>query len=256
MKKITVLLLSFIVTLSACFAEDEPISKIIKCENSSNVCIVRNKKLYYGLADKESKLVVPMEYTNIKLIPNEENYLLEKKSKTGEFLYGIANQKGEITVPPVYHSIVKTEIAGKYKFQPNWDFKYGLLDGKTGNIDIEPVYNYFYRLKNGDYSVEKNFKEGIISSDFKVIIPAEYYKVYAMTGDKYYTLHKEVNFINEEGLPDSKFIYGIADRTGKLVVPLECSWVEHGIASHNYRVTKDGKTYVFDSNTGTFNLKG
>ena len=255
MKKFLTLLF-FFTFITVCIAEQEPIHKVIKCNDSTNICIVRDKMLYYGLADKDNNIIIPMEYTNIKVIPNEENYLLEKKSKTGEFLYGIANQKGDITIKPEYHSITKTDIPGKYKFQPDWNLKYGLIDGSTGDINIQPVYNYFHRLGNDDFCIEKDLKEGIIDSNFNLIIPAEYYRIYVMNGYKYYTLHKEIHFINNEGIPDSKFVYGIADRTGKIIVPLECSWIEHGIASTFYKVIKGGKTYEFDANTGVLELKG
>ena len=221
--------------------------KIVNCDEVNNVCIIRDKYLKYGLADKDLNIILPVEYSNISKNKDEYgNYRITAKNIQS----GIANSKGQIILEPIYRSITSSRVNGKYQIQDS-NFNIGLADAKTGNIDIKPAYDFIAAYDNGDYNVHKDSLNGVVSHNtLKLIVPVEYASIYLLNGGKYYRLEKSISFLNSEGLKEAKEVYGIVDTQGKVVVPLDCSWIEKGISSYKYPVLRNGKEFIFDAKTG------
>lgn len=155
----------------------------------------------------------------------------------------MVNSNGKIIIKPIFHSIINSRINNKYQVQDS-NYNIGLADAKTGNMDIEPAYDFIGSYDNGDYNVSKNSLNGVVShSTLKLIIPVKYASIYLFNGNKYYRLET------------SKEVYGIVDTQGKVVVPLDCSWIEKGISSYKYSVHRNGKEYIFDAKTGKLSNK-
>ena len=221
--------------------------KIINCDEINNICIIRDKYLNYGLSDKDFNILLPLEYTKISKNKDEYgNYQITAKNMKS----GIVNAKGKIIIEPIYYSISKSGINGKYQIQDT-NFKVGLADAKTGNIDIKPEYDFIGNFENGDFNIEINSLNGVIShNSLKLIIPTEYSSIYLLNGNKYYRVEKTIVFSNNEGLKDTKDVYGIIDTQGKISVPIDCSWIDKGIPSYRYQVHRNGKVFTFDAKTG------
>ena len=239
-----------------CFAQDSADKqteyKTLKCSKTTGACIVRDKVLKYGIKDKNGKIVLPVQYSHISLSKDgSNNFVLVKDNKTG-----IANPSGSSIIPCQYLSIKKfKKDSGKYVIQTDWDNKYGLADMKTGKILIPPIYEHISLMKNGAYLVEWNAKEGVINKEFNSIIPSQYYFTMLFPGNEYYRLHKKVSVANKEGLKETVDRFGIADLKGRLVVPVECSYIEKNKSSYLQKVVKDGQTYIFDASTGNLNFQ-
>ena len=221
--------------------------KTLKCNETSGACIVRDKVLKYGIKDKNGKIVLPVEYSHISLSKDgSNNFVLVKDNKTG-----IANASGKLIIPCKYLSVIRLKKGtNKYIVQSVWGEHYGLADMKTGNIDIQPIYQHISLMRNGAYLVEWYGKKGVINQEFHSIIPSQYYFIMLFPGDMYYRLHKEVTVTNKEGLKETIDRFGIADLKGRFVVPVECSHVDKNKSSYKQKVVKDGQTYIFDVSTG------
>ena len=221
--------------------------KIVSCDEANNVCIIRDNYLNYGMSDKNLNIILPVEFMNISKHKDAyENYSITTKNR----LSGIVNSKGKVIIEPIFYSITSSRIDDKYQIQTS-NFKIGLADAKTGHIDIKPEYDFIGSYENGDYNVSINLSNGVISHrTLKLIVPVEYSSIYLLNGNQYYRLEKSISFVNSEGLKETKDVYGIVDTQGRVVVPLDCSWIEKGIASYKYPVFRNGKKFIFDAKTG------
>lgn len=200
--KLFLIFILMLCSATTVFAINEKDFKIMECDNKTGVCIIRNQDFKNGLMDKNKNIILPCEYLRI-----EPDYFPDK-----------------------------------FRIQ-KFDLKLGLADKQTGKVDVPPMYNTIYKLKNNQYMVSKdNDLNGIISADFKVIIPPEYYFIMLFPGDKYYRLHKEFS--------NSADKYGIADMSGKLIVPVDCEWISKNTSSYEQQFKRNGRKYIFNSNTG------
>ena len=58
--------------------------KILKYNEDTGICIIRDKYLNYGLSDKDFNIILPTEYMNISFCKNgDTNILLQKKDGNG-----------------------------------------------------------------------------------------------------------------------------------------------------------------------------
>lgn len=226
--------------------------KTLKCNDASGACIIRDKILKYGIADKNGNIILPVEYSNISIAKDQNNnFILQKDSKTG-----IADSNGKIIIPCEYLTIRKlANTDDKYLIQPDWAEKFGIADMISGHIDIKPQYDNIAVMRNGTYLVEMNGNQGVINKNFKLIIPAQYYHIMLYKGDRYYRLHKEVNIKNKEGFDEAVDRFGIADSNGRLVVPVECTYIDKNYSSNYQKFVKDGLNYIFDLTTGNISSK-
>ena len=92
--------------------------KILKCNEETNVCIIVDKYLNYGLADKDLNIILPCEYMKISFCPdNNSDFLLQKKSDAGIPKYGIANKNGQIIIEPKCESVRYSKQQNKYELK-------------------------------------------------------------------------------------------------------------------------------------------
>ena len=211
--------------------------KIVKCDEQSGVCIVRNKILQYGLMNRDKKLLTQFEFSKINNI-NSNLYLVTK-----DFKEGLINNQGQIVLD-IKYQIRPSRIENTLQYSLPFEHNYGLINLKTGQIFIKNEYTFISKDGTGNYIVEKNnsqYQNGVLNSEGKQIIPTEYYYIMLMNGNKYYRLDKELNDINK---------YGIADLSGKIIVPAECNWIDKNPSGFIYNVKKNGEIYKFNAQTG------
>lgn len=105
--------------------------KILKYNEDTGICIIRDKYLNYGLSDKDFNIILPTEYMNISFCKDgDTNILLQKKDENGTPKYGITNKEGKVIIEPIY-----TSIRSSKKFPNNYE----LCDGDTFNIDSQEL---------------------------------------------------------------------------------------------------------------------
>lgn len=113
---------------------------------------------YYGLIDRNGKLLREVKYTWLEYLPEEKLLILQEKGKTG-----VVDSTGKILIPSTYEALSYVRLNERpesplnktiyFVFKQNG--KYGLLDGKNkvliqanyGELHAGP-FGVFYR--NGD----------------------------------------------------------------------------------------------------------
>ena len=130
---------------------------------------------------------------------------------------------------------------GEYLVEPRFDaagaffggFAEVRLDGKWGYIDeqgvlrIEPRFDdcgYFY---NGSAEVEVDGLRGLIDEDGAYLIEPKYYGINSFEGD-YATVARQGAYVEDNGSSSDyyEYIWGVVDRSGTLVLPMEYDSIE------------------------------
>jgi hypothetical protein len=129
----------------------------IKVSSDSTLFIVKLNN-YYGIIDKDEKIIVPLEYTELKkeAIYNG-SYLVKNKENN----YGCINLNGEITLPFIYSD------AKMYKnsILVSKENKNGIVAFKDGKlVEIIPCKYDNISSSNNMYIVESESKFGLIDS--------------------------------------------------------------------------------------------
>ena len=212
-----------------------------------------SKYLKYGLTDKNLNTILPTEYDNISFCKgNDTNIEIIKRDSNGDRRVGRTNKYGKIIIEPIYSSISRSKVNGKYQVRvdgfPN---NLGLADIQTGHIDVEPQYSCIDQLKNDQILVEKfvgNVAQyGVLDKNYKLIIPIKYDDIRLMNGHKYYRARVKTLI----------YRYAILDVNGKIILPLEYTWIDEagitnkdGSPRFDYTIVKDSVSYKFNSLTG------
>lgn len=210
------------------FAEYNSVEAIMLKNTATNVpyeksVLKSEKNGKYGIIDFSGKKLVETEYDKIESFSNIEGQLQIQK---GEKL-GIINIKGTILVKPEYDAIIgddyytedlKNKKNGYIVGLKNQDgYKYGYINNK-GKLKLKIEYNdisrvtdilegedeYLIIAKNGQYGVTKN-SNNIIKNEYQAI---EYDKI-----NKVFIIQKNKN-------------YGVADLSGKIIIPIENTSVQ------------------------------
>ena len=232
---LTLLLLGSILLVEAVPNTDY---KDIKCDKQSGVCIARDKTLRYGLMSRDNKLLTQFEFSRIKNV-NSNLYIVTKNNKDG-----LINNQGQIILEPNYQ-IRPSRIENTLQYSLPFDDKFGLISLKAGQVLVKNEHSNIIKDNAGNYIVEKNFSQnqnGVLNAEGKQIIPSEYYFIMLMNGNKYYRLHKEINNVDK---------FGVADLNGKIIIPVECSWIDKNPSGFIYNVKKNDGNYKFNAQTGS-----
>lgn len=207
--------------------------KIVKTNEETNICIIRDKYLNYGLSDKNLNIILPAEYMNIQFFKNSDtNILLTKKDKNGIPKYGIADKYGKIIIEPIYGSIKYNKTKDKYvlvsdTFNPDEkilvDINTGLTENnkKIENTKQDEVTNNEYYNKGVEYLNAKDFYSAYQCFEQALDIEQnnEYYKVLQ--------LQCKYEYIQNEESVEKEFLDGFIE---------ECSDFL-GNSSGNYNIS-------------------
>ena len=141
-KKLLIWMFMILLTSGICCAKENnqmnELYKITKCNETTGVCIIRDKYLNFGLATKSGNVIITPQYRYISQFKDSDsNYsLTTKDNKTG-----IADKYGKIIIEPKYSLIMPSRVKGKYQIQEKIGGKVGMADIKTGHIDLEPIFS-------------------------------------------------------------------------------------------------------------------
>ncbi len=185
--------------------------KNLKFVESSKVFIVETDDNKFGIISYDAIPIITPEYDNIKQISNDL-YLVTTNKKMG-----IINKKGEIVVYPEYDQI-------------------GVDGLKYTNIENQ------YLILNNYIPVMQDKKWGIYNTEGKMILPLEYEQIGCT--EKHKVIANEVVGIPKYELIIAKKngLYGIVDKTGKIVIPFSLKSV--------YSVTSSGNEKYYMSHNG------
>ena len=187
---------------------------------------------------RDNKLLTQFEFSRIKNV-NSNLYIVTKNNKDG-----LINNQGQIILEPNYQ-IRPSRIENTLQYSLPFDDKFGLISLKAGQVLVKNEHSNIIKDNAGNYIVEKNFSQnqnGVLNAEGKQIIPSEYYFIMLMNGNKYYRLHKEINNVDK---------FGVADLNGKIIIPVECSWIDKNPSGFIYNVKKNDGNYKFNAQTGS-----
>ena len=148
---------------------------------------------YYGLKDKENKVIVYAKYKKLIRL-GKSAWIIQKKNNK----FGLIDCCGNILVEPKYHHVER--LFDKWvKFGNNNDF--GLYD-ETGKAIIPPEFTSIEPLFGQRFLTCKNYKYGIYNSEGKILLNNEYEMIYAPTPKslriKYFGNWYEIESITQE----------------------------------------------------------
>lgn len=195
-----------------------------------------NKRGFY---DIQTKLLVEPTYNRISFIENE--YLIVQQGTKK----GVLTRKGELIVPIEYTSIkVRFVRDSQLRFEANKHHKTTWLD-KNGQLLFSPDYTKVekldYHTRKDLYKVYKGKTQGIITGSGQVLVPVQYDFVYTLNDlfvvskdnklGLYNTQGKQVQAVEYEKfksshIRDSKLIIAfkngfqyLIDHSGQLILP-------------------------------------
>ena len=180
----------------------------IKHSGNGDFCVKRHGK--WGFADKNGRILIPVEYDDDFFFRKTEYYNFEasKAKKNGK--YGVVNRYGQEIIPLIYDKI--TNIGKRYEVKKNGKFgvvdkngntiipceydkvvgtlggivvknnKYGIVDS-IGNVKIPVAYDTILQLRDV-FVIRKKNKWGVMNKAYKMVIPIKYEEIYTVREDK------------------------------------------------------------------------
>ena len=232
----------------------------------------------YGIINITGKKIIDTKYDDIK---SDEYYTKENEymdagfivqTKTEEgYRYGYINKNGKETVNVEYNEINRiTEIEDDNAyllFSKNG--RYGLL--KNDRIIIDNAFETIdYNKDNNVFLVQKNSKQGVISTEGKEILPMEYDSIlcsgtriitrkgesietYNSNGDRLdYKYDNTIETSNEDYMIkiDENSKFGVVSKRGQTLIKNEYDNLEYAF-NDIFIATQNGKVGVIDINKGT-----
>ena len=155
---------------------------VANSENSAKIIDINNKTVLSG-------------YKSIHPIFNDHFKFIVQKNKK----FGIVDLKNKIILPLEYDEISNwTEYGPRHSKFIIKNEKTGLIDYKTFEITVPPIYDKFIYLK-GLIFAKKNGKEGIITEEGKVMCDFIYDEIYPHASDFYGYAEKELRIYARKG---------------------------------------------------------
>lgn len=138
------------------------------------------KEGFYGVVNKQGKILAPFEYDDIELKGEYQGQWYEGITYDYEFIitkregkYGVIDVSGRVISHPQYEgiTIINKDLIG-IKQQGKW----GWIDAGNGRIIQQPVYDEVRKcyLTNGAVAIYQGDKEGMAKADGTIVIPPKY----------------------------------------------------------------------------------
>lgn len=148
----------------------------------------------YGLINYSGKVILPIEYSSIDVLPGVKNSIIINKNDQ----VGLCDNKGNIIINPEYKEIKSIEDDYKNGYIIiNNDNLYGLIDF-TKNIVLEPIYEEIKPVASTSiYIVKENGKLKAINKNKETLIENKFDDVKEINGDNLiYVKNKKYGIIN------------------------------------------------------------
>ena len=197
----------------------------------------------YGFIDTQNKAVFPFIYDDISYLRVSYQYdlcLRHTSFDNNAFSicidgkYGAMDINGNIVVSPVYASLERINHCDKKYFLASQNGKYGLLD-YNGNVLTDIIYDQIdYYLNSYDFKTTINELNGVIDANGKTILQPKYKDI---VNDIQNETHRYA--VSLDGT-----YYGIADRSGNLIVPIQYMMKIEADRGYYYVVGSNNSYYI------------
>ncbi len=171
---------------------------------------IARKDSLYGVLDYEGKILLPVEYSNIKKGRGKDSTkIVFTACKDG--LYGLVDINNEILIPFKYHSMgyfndgvsdVGTER-----------YKYAIIN-EEGELITPFKFNFIYTFYDRIAATDKGYRKyGVIDTEGNEVIPFTYELTTVVSG------HKDLILAKRDGK------YGAINRQNEVEVPFEFDYI-------------------------------
>lgn len=133
-----------------------------------------------GLCDKQGKIIVPVEYTEIKSIENDYQKGYIVKSKEGN--YGIIDFNSKVILEPKYEDI--QEVSGNKTYVVKQEGKWKLINDKQ-EVLIEDKFEQVAKVEEDKLIIVKDNQYGALSISGEEILTPQYEELKIAFGDYY-----------------------------------------------------------------------
>lgn len=220
-----------------------PVYQEIQTINKSTYWLKNNER--YGLADKNAKIIMPVEWDMIKT-----NFMINQALtvfKNGKA--GVYNIKGEEIVPAIYDTILYANVTSNYSF--------ALMNNEPvllyKNIPVRDQYASiaFY---NNLVIVKQNEKYGVLKEG-AVIVPPQYDSIF-VANQKSYMPFKPGKYFSAYSIDGSMLFiiqnkkYGLLDDDGTVVITPENDRIDFDSYRKLFYIRKDSLTGLYIERTG------
>jgi hypothetical protein len=232
-------------------------------QDNGTIIVVKNQM--FGVVDDKGKVIIPLDYTNIRLL-TDDVYQVTKGNYDG-----LINRKNEILVPIEYLDIIKNygsntiilkssrecyryfadtntmskAYATMYLVKDTEDTivaingKYGILN-KDNEESIPCIYDDIETIGNNLYKVEKDYLWGIISSKNEIVLPIEYTNI--------------TSFRYEYAMVQKGMHNGLINDKGEICVPVKFDKLSTD--GEYWKGHKGDLIYLIDPRTKTMTEEG
>ncbi len=233
---------------------------------SKGELIVVNLKDKYGLFNKIGKMLIPIEYDNIRIYEEtsrddegeyEDELIQIELEKDCKIKYGFIDKTGRELIPIKYDALYSCnkEYGASNNSRNNYrvmfqngmiraklDGKYGIVN-KTGKEVVPLIYdcidNFGERFPNGFSKITLNNKYGVVDKTGKITVPVIYDEFEVLfTGNIF---NPRSVTILESLVVKTNNKYGVINvKTGKIVVPIEYNSLK-GVNNRLNEINKNNK---------------
>jgi WG containing repeat len=191
-----------------------------------------------GVIDINGKIIVPFNSHNLV---SDMFYKSSFSRNTNMSAYGISVFNKDTKEYFILTPFTNGELKGPYeqvqRFENGYakvrvNGKYGIIDS-TCNYAIQPIYNFIWDKKNGNYLIQEKGLFGMLGSTGETMIPIEYEKIEN-------TEDPSVFLVQRNGKK------GAVSDDGKIILPIEHDYVSY-LSGGMWRVVKQGFSGVINS---------
>jgi len=198
----------------------------------------------YGVADKNGRIYIPLEYDSIKAhFAGNEVLVLYKNGKAGVF-----NTKGEALLPLQYDAILYANAISQYAYVKK-DGQFFLLFGK------QPVENSFQSLifYNNLVVIKQDNKYGLLKNGAVIAAP-QYDSMYVAQQKSYRAVTGSPAFSDYRMMANTLFIvqdnqYGLLDNDGTVISAPLYDNIQYDHYRKVYHIKKDALTGLYIEST-------
>ena len=181
----------------------------------------------YGFMDKTGTVIIPMDYANV--FSFVDGLAIVRPADT--LLYGVINKNGKNIIPFEYNS---TLPFSSDLFSVRKDDMWGVID-LNGKIVIPLEYDSIGILSEGLASFSKGGKQGYMDKTGKVVISLSgNYEPSMFAGEALSPFHDGFAIVYNQVRASNSIMdmstyakWGVIDKTGREVIPLEYDYISH-----------------------------
>ncbi len=213
-----------------------PFEYIILSRTACGVVLAAKQGLGYGLLDSLGRVLVPLEY---RYGHHFADSIVVLHSPGKQKIIKITGaEQIELVLESQFEAISKETTGNRPIFTVQENGLWGLMDYQKNTI-LPCAYDKIHRMYDDQIIAEKDGKWGVVNFQGRVLIPFVHDKINERLRYGYYRIGKS--------LPKGKWLWGLADTTGRIVLQADYESVEQLYYCDFFKVGQAGKKGLVDT---------